>query len=182
MDAQAMNAVIGNVRPETFLGHWREIRDAKDNSHDASTAVSRAKKAAKRDGVDLDVVAIMEKLHDMDTDERELFLRKMVVYFQWLDMPLGAFAEGIKAPAPKDSAREQFGVWQAGQDGLTAGKAGRKREDNPHRAGTEVHVSWDKAWARGFKNSQKKLAGDLAKNAGRGKGRAAKGNGAEARA
>jgi hypothetical protein len=163
MDAAGLAVVIGNVRPETFLSHWREIRDARDTSHDASTTVSRAKKAAKRDGVDLDVLAVMEKLWAMDSDERDLFLRKMIVYFQWLESPLGAFAEGIEAPQAKPAARDQYIAWQTEQDGLAAGKTAGKRDDNPHPPGSPLHVGWDKGWNRGFKSAQRKLAGEMVK-------------------
>ncbi|HTB46278.1 MAG TPA: hypothetical protein VK741_21835 [Acetobacteraceae bacterium] len=179
LDAAGLAAVIGNVKPDTFIAHWRSIREAKDDSHDASTTVSRAKKAAKRDGVDMDVVALMEILMKMESDERLLFLRKLMVYCQWIDSPLGAFAEGLSPPEPKGKTRDEFTVWQAGQDGLTAGRAGHTRESNPHKPGSAAHVAWDRKWASGFKTSQKKLAGHLAKNAAAMGGRAG-GNGAGA--
>jgi hypothetical protein len=170
LDAPALAQVIGNVRPDTFLAHWRAVRDAKEESHDASTTVSRAKKAAKRDGVDMDVFAFMETLMKLEPDERLLFLRKLTVYCQWIDSPLGAFAEGVTAPEPKDKTRDEFTVWQAGQDGLTAGRAGHQRTANPHNVGTAQHVAWDRKWASGFKTNQKKLAGTLARNAAAMKG------------
>lgn len=165
LDAVDLATVIGNVRPDTFLSHWRAIRDAKDDSSDASTTVSRAKKAAKRDGVDMDVVAMMEKLMQREPDERMLLLRKLTVYCQWIGSPLGAFAEGLEAPEPKAKNRDDFNEWQAGQDGYTAGKAGHLRESNPHVGGSREHAAWDRKWKGGFALNQKKLAGQLKKNA-----------------
>lgn len=183
MDAAALAETMGNVRPETFLSHWREIRDAKEALHDASMVVARCKKAAKRDGIDLDVVSLLEKLGKLESDELTTHLRKLAVYGDWLKMPLAAFAEGISAvvPEPKAKARDEFQAWEAGQAGLAAGRSGRARSDNPHEPGTEAHVAWDRSWTKGFRTSQKKIAGQMVDQA-KVRGAKAKANGGGAQA
>jgi len=156
------------VRPETFLSHWRQIRDSKDDAADSAAAVARAKKAAKKSGVDLDVVKWLEHLATMESDERSTFLVKLETYSKWIDLPLGAFSAGIEIQQPKAAAREDFTRWQAGQDGHKAGVEGVPREGNPHRGGSAEHVEWDKRWSVGFKIAQKKLATAMAKKAGQG--------------
>lgn len=181
MDQAALEAVAGNVRPDTFLTHWRAIRDAKNDQADKGSATARAKKAAKRDGVDLEVLSWLEKLDKLSQDERELMLRKLFVYSDWLSMPLAAAAEGLSPPPqPKNSTMKDFFEWQAGQDGYKAGKSGSKRDENPHQPGSAEHVAWDKRWAAGFRLVQNRRADALAKNAGVAK-RAKRANG-EARA
>jgi hypothetical protein len=160
------------VRPEQFLSHWRQIRDSKEDAADGAMSVARAKKAAKRDGVDLDVLSLVEKLKNMDEDQRPGFLKMAVMYCQWLELPLGAFSLGIQAPAPKETSRTDFKRWQAGEDGHKHAMGGGGREANPHRPGSEEHQAWDRKWNVGFKLHQKKLAGQMARGASRKKAEA----------
>jgi hypothetical protein len=161
------------VKPEQFLAHWRSIRDSKEDAADSAMSVARAKKAAKRDGVDLDVLKVVEQLKNMDEDKRPGFIHKIVTYSQWIEMPLGAFSVGIQAPEPKEASRTDFKRWQAGEDGHKQGLGGGPRESNPHRPGSEEHQAWDRRWNVGFKLNQKKLAGQLARGASRKKEAAA---------
>lgn len=153
------------VRPDSFLIHWRDMRDARDEAGTAQSDVARAKKAAKRDGVDLDVVKLVEKLSTMETDERDSFLAKVETYCKWLELPLGAFSAGLQPPEPKASSRESFARWQAGQDGYKAGLDGAPKEANPNRAGSADHVEWAKKWKTGFDANQRKIAASMAKKA-----------------
>jgi hypothetical protein len=164
-DAVSNVALISNLRPDTFLSHWRIIRDAKDEQSDKGTAVARAKKAAKRDNVDLDVVSMLEKLVKLEEDERHTLLRKLYIYSDWLSMPLAGAAEGMTPPpSPKQSTSEDFAEWQAGKQGKAAGKAGHPRESNQYVQGTPEFAAWDRHWRIAFNSSQKKLADEMAKN------------------
>ena len=154
------------VKPETFLGHWREMRDAKDEAGGAATEVARRKKAAKRAGVDLDVVKVVEKLADMEDDERQSFLAKVETYCSWLKLPLGAFSAGIKVEEPKESSREAFARWQAGQDGHKAGLEGAPKDANPHRNGSPLFAEWAKKWKIGFDANQRKIAAKMKNGTG----------------
>lgn len=171
------------VKPETFLGHWRDIRDSKNEAGDAATSVARAKKAAKRDGVDLDVVKVLEKLAQMEDDERAAFLTKLETYSKWISLPLGAFSAGITVQEPKNTAMAEFHAWQAGQEGYSAGVGGHPRANNPYKQGSREFVAWDKRWKPGFDVNQKKEAARMMKAArGRPPADAATGNGASAAA
>jgi len=158
-------AAVMAVKSETFLSHWQDIRDAKHDLGSVATEVARTKKAAKRDGVDLDVVKLVEKLSDMETDERHVFLAKVETYCKWLELPLGAFSAGIAVQEPKEATRQDFRKWQAGEDGYMAGLNGAPKEANPHRPKTPEATQWDKRWDSGFRLNQKKEAGKMAKAA-----------------
>lgn len=179
-DAAVAGAVAGSVKPETFLMHFRDIRDARGDSKDRAMDVTRAKKAAKRDGVDLEVLKVVEQLHDKDDDEQEIFINKLRTYSQWLKMPLGAYGAGLEVPAPKASSQADFERWQAGQEGYKCGLDGGKRDDNPYPQGTEKFVAWEKRWPAGFKANQRKLADRMVKGTGGARSRGATGNGAGA--
>jgi hypothetical protein len=147
------------------------MRDLKREHKDVGMAVTRAKKAAKNDGIDLDALKWLEKLAELDTDEAEMQLRHLQIYAKWIKLPIGMqsnmFGEPEAATVDAKAAAEQR-EWQAGDDGLEAGKGGRDRDENPHHAGSAEHVAWDKAWTKGFAvwtKGQKKLAGELAANA-----------------
>ena len=159
-------AAVMAVKPETFLGHWRDMRDAKDEAGSAATEVARRKKAAKRAGIDLDVVKLVEKLSDLEDDERQSFLSKVETYCGWLKLPLGAFSAGITIEEPKASSREAFSRWQAGQDGHESGLNGAPKEANPHRNGSPEAQEWAKKWKVGFDANQRKIAAKMAKGTG----------------
>ena len=165
-DPAVAGAVAASLKPETFLFHFRDIRDAKDEAATGNTSVARAKKAAKRDGVKLEVLKFVEMLNEMDEDEAELFINTAKMYASWLKMPLGAWSAGIEVTPPRASNQADFEKWQAGQEGQKAGLNGAQREHNPYPAGTEKHVAWDKKWAGGFRLNQRKLADKMVKGTG----------------
>jgi hypothetical protein len=173
-----------NVPPDTFLRHYRDIRDCKDAHHDTGMALARAKKAAKADGVDLDALKMLEKLADLETDEAEIQLRHLREYAAWIDLPIGAQLDMFgKPPQPDAEAAEKQREHNAKLQGKSAGESGQLRGDNPYDAGSPEHVAWDRAWTSGNKvwlKGQKSLAGDLARNAR--SGRRKRGNGAHATA
>jgi hypothetical protein len=156
-----------NVPPATFLKHYRTIRDLKDQHAELGTAVARAKKAAKSDGVDLDALKIIEKLSSLDVDEAELQLKHVRIYAQWLESPLVTQIAMFAEPEPEqvdDTAAQEQREWVAGGRGFDAGEAGHERDTNPFEAGAAEFVAWDKSWARGHKvflNGQKKIAGEM---------------------
>ena len=168
MDTAELTGAVaqGAIKPETFLNHWVDIRDAKSELDGTSTIVARAKKAAKRDGVDLDVLKIVEKLIKMEDDEQAVFINRLRMYSQWLKMPLGAYSMGMIVPEPKAASQADFEKWQAGQDGTRAGETGGLRADNPHAPGTAKFVAWDKGWPQGFKKHQRKLADKMVRGTG----------------
>lgn len=165
--ASLAEASSHNVPPAVFLKHYRTIRDLKQEHAEAGTAVARAKKAAKNDGVDLDALKIIEKLADLDADEAEMQLKHVRIYAQWLESPLvtqlAMFAEPVPEPVDDKTAEEQR-EWVAGGRGFDAAEAGHERGINPFEAGSFEHVAWDKSWTRGHKiwlNAQKAIAAEM---------------------
>lgn len=166
--ASLAEASSHNVPPAVFLKHYREIRDLKQAHAETGTAIARAKKAAKNDGVDLDALKILEKLADLDTDEAEMQIKHLQIYAKWLELPIGMQLNMFGQPEPatvdaKDAEEQR--EWVAGSRGYEAGEAGHERTINPFEAGSAEHVAWDKSWTRGNKvwlSSQKKIAKEMA--------------------
>jgi hypothetical protein len=157
-----------NVPPDTFLRHYREIRDAKDAHADTGMALARAKKAAKGDGIDLDALKLLEKFADLDTDEAEMRLRHLRLYAEWIELPIGAQNDMFGQPPPPKPDEEETQKqrdFNAKAAGKTAGQAGHERQTNPHSPGTSEHVAWDKAWLAGHKGwlkGQETIASEMA--------------------
>ena len=162
------------VTPDKFLNHWRNIREAKEDMGSASTEVARAKKAAKRDGVDMGAFKWAEELAGMDEDQRETRMRLTHTLCDWVGLPLGRYAANHKVvDQPNESKREEFALWQAGKEGYAAGLSGSKKEANPHHGGSKIYQEWDRKWNAGFKANQQKEATAMSKAARR----SAKGSG-----
>jgi hypothetical protein len=164
-----------NVPPDVFLRHYREIRDCKRHQADANMAVARAKKSAKEIGIDLEAFRLLEKLAALDLDEAEMQLSHLRQYAAWIELPIGTQLDAFGAPPQpaavdaKDAAEQR--EWQAGDEGLQAGKAGHERDVNPFEAGSAEYVAWDKAWAKGNKvwlKGQERIAGEMGPKAGNG--------------
>lgn len=152
MVASLAAAQSPNVPPETFLAHLRSIRDAKRTQEDANMAVARVKKAAKRDGIDLDAFKLMEGLAKLDEDEAELRLRHLFEYSKWANLPIGTQLDAFgdhRVPPVKTKAAAEHDLWAAGDAGRAAGKKGEPKDNNPHNPGTELHVVWNKSWLDG---------------------------------
>jgi hypothetical protein len=165
-----------NVPPETFLRHYRTIRDCASAHKDTGMALARAKKSAKGAGIDLDAFKVMQGFAKLDSDEAELQFRNLIRYAKWAEIPLGTQAdmwgEDSYAKVPDEALADQR-EWEAGDAGLSAGRAGRKRTENPYSgqdaASSREHAAWDREWAKGHKTwlaGQKMLAGELGANAG----------------
>jgi len=152
MVASLAEAQSPNVAPETFLAHYRSIRDATRVKDDAGMALARTKKAAKSDGVDLDALKMLERLAKLDEDEAELQLKHVFEYASWAKLPIGTQLDAFgqhKIPAVKQKAANEHELWAAGDAGNKAGKKGEPRDNNPHEPGTELHVVWAKGWLDG---------------------------------
>jgi hypothetical protein len=200
MVANLAEAKSHNVAPEAFLKHYRTIRGAKDDHAATGTALARAKKAAKADGIHLDALKWLEKLADLETDEATVQMRRLSLYARWIELPVGtqlAMFEDTEQSMPSQEALDDQREWDAGDAGNAAGMAGHMRVDNPHPPGTLPYAAWDKAWIKGNKvwlAEQGKIAKRLQDNAkaagdngihiagstgrGRGRGRPKAGNGA----
>lgn len=178
MVASLAEAKSHNVTPDTFLKHYRAMRDAKRAKEDAGIAYARVQKAAKADGIDLEAYKLFERLTKIDSDEAEIQLRHAMEMMQWAGKPLGTQLDMFRVDAqePTSKTQREHAIWEAGDAGLVAGRDGQDREDNPHEPGSEEHVAWDKSWAKGNKTflaQQETIADELGENAGvkRGRGR-----------
>jgi hypothetical protein len=165
--ASLAEASSHNVPPETFLHHYREIRDCKRAHADTGMAVARAKKSAKGAGIDLDALKMLEKLADLDTDEAELQLRNLRIYARWIELPIGMqtnfFGEPEPATVSAKAAAEQR-EWDARDKGAADGRAGHERDNNPHLVGSPERAAYDRGWIDGNKiwlKGQAKIAAEM---------------------
>ena len=156
-------AAQGAVTPDKFLTHWKDIRDAQHELDDVAPGVARAKKAAKRDGIDLDALRFLQKLRNMDLEDAQRHMNIIATYAQWLDMPVFAAALGIKATPPKTASQDEYELWQCGEAGFAAGKTGTPRADNPYANQSPAWKAWNRKWPFGFRLAQGKIAKEMAK-------------------
>lgn len=182
MVANLAEAASHPVSPETFLEHYRHIRDATRAKDDASMALARTKKAAKTDGMDMFALKLVEQLSKLDNDEAEIRLRNFTHYARFLNKPYGTQLSMFDSDLPEATAkaREEHAIWEAGQAGLRAGQEGHRADFNPHPPGTEKHVTWHRNWKTGYDSftaSQAEIASEMSDNAQdqpkRGRGRPA---------
>lgn len=108
--------------------------------------VTRLKKAAKADGIDLGALKRIEAYRKLDEDEVEIQIRHVTQYAGFLGMSLGT---QTSLPLPPDQPEQM--EWEAGEAGYLAGKGGKLRSDNPFPEGSPLFVAWDKQFVRGLK-------------------------------
>jgi hypothetical protein len=156
--------------PNVFLSHFRTISDLANEHKATGMALARAKKAAKGDGIDLDSLAMLERLAKLDADDATARLRKTLQYAVWLEMPIGKQATlfpSAKTAAiemPTDDATAAQRAWAAEEAGHEAGLKGLLRvEDNPYPAGSDFYSRFDVGYMRG----QAVIADKLGANAKR---------------
>lgn len=158
------NTPKSNLSPNTFLELFRELGIAQ-REIDAATGRKRAiLKRAKAAGIDLDALALMQRLAKLETDEAAMRLRNLARYSAWANMPIGTQADLFGATddqRPTEKAQAEHNEWQADDAGYQAGKAGDSIDNNPHPAGTPFYDRWRQGWHKG----QEVLAHKLAANA-----------------
>jgi hypothetical protein len=161
--AAAESANLTPLSSKSFSQHYRTIRDAAREHEETAMALARAKKAAKKDGVDLAALKMIERFAKLETDEAETLMRHTMQYAAWLEMPIGTQPSMFPdADAPDDEVTSENRAYAAEEAGFEAGKAGKHRvDDNPYAAGTELYARFDKGYLRG----QKTIADRLGKNA-----------------
>lgn len=119
-------------------------------------------------GVDMKAWRQVEKLSQLDPEEREMQLRNVARYAGFLDLPLGtqvsAFSDDTAKPGQK--TKSTIAEFQVEDDGYDAGRGGSARDTNPHEAGSPFHVLWDKGHRAGeaaaveaMKTGEKKTRG-----------------------
>jgi hypothetical protein len=149
-----------DVKPDTFLKHFRAMREVARRKEDIAMAMNGARKAAKTDGVDMAAVKLVEKLAKYDPDEVDVLLRHARDYANWANLQIGSQLSLFAAPAiiqVPQAAQEAHTEWSADDAGYDAGRRGMLRDDNPHDPGSAQFTSWDKGWLRGLKANAEAL-------------------------
>jgi ribosome modulation factor len=146
-----------NVTDATLQKHIQSVSAAKEALDEANSEYRAKLKAAKADGVNQKqlVAALLSRKRDVEAVR--LDLRDYVRYLGLCAMRMtqqDLFGDKDQNDAPG----EDHLAWQADQEGFTAGKAGRARDDQPYEAGSAQHAAWVKGWLRGQKTIAKTLA------------------------
>jgi len=139
-----------NLPPESYLEHYRAIRDAKKLQEQATAQMRLARKRAKAGGVNLGDMDAAIRLRDLDADERDTHLRNLARYAAWMGAPLGEqgslFGEVEK---PTEKAAAEHAAYEARQRGYTDGTQGTPADGNPFPAGTPHAAEWARGYADG---------------------------------
>jgi hypothetical protein len=160
------------ISPKKFLQHFNEIRAAKFKQDQAVGVVRNLRKQAKADGVNLEAVALMERMSNIPPDKAKVILQQFGIYStftkqEYTDLPLWA--------ASSDKVSEKLLTEQALQDAEHAGRLvgckGGNKNDNPHLPGSEFHVRWDRGFNDGFEFYEARPAIEKKSQAAGGRGR-----------
>jgi hypothetical protein len=167
------NRVVAGISPKKFLHHFNEIRNAKFKQDQAVGVTRNLRKQAKADGVNLDALAMMERLANLPPDEAKDLLQQFGFYStvtnqEYADLPLWAAAgHGV--------ASEKLLTQQALEDAEHAGRLvgckGGAKSDNPHNPGSEFHVRWDSGFNDGYEFFEQRPAIEKKVTAASGRGR-----------
>lgn len=160
------------ISPKKFLQHYNEIRNLKFKQDQAVALTRFAKKRAKADGVNLDALAIMERMANLPPDEAKVILQQFGIYStvtkqEYTDLPLFA-ASNVKA---SDDLLTAQALEDAEYTGRLVGAAGGNKADNPHKVGTEFHVRWDDGFNNGWDFFEQRPAVEKKVTAASGRGR-----------
>ncbi|WP_043836322.1 ribosome modulation factor [Muricoccus aerilatus] len=139
-----------NLKPETYLEHYRAIRDAKKKQEQATAEMRLARKRAKASGVNLGDMDAAIRLRDLDADERDTHLKNLARYTTWMGAPLGAQATlfgDIEKPTEKAAA--EHAAYEARERGYTDGTQGAREDGNPYPVGTPHAAEWHRGWTDG---------------------------------
>lgn len=143
-------AAKGNLTPETYLEHYRAIRDAKKKQEQATAEMRLARKRAKAGGVNLSDMDAAIRLRDLDADERDTHLRNLGRYAAWMGAPLGAQATLFgEVEMPTEKAAAEHAAYEARERGYTDGTHGAPADNNPYPAGSPHAAEWARGWADG---------------------------------
>lgn len=141
-----------SIEPGTWLRHYRTLTDL-ERSHAAvmreagsvKLKLNGARERAKRDGVDMAALKLMNGLSRLSETEATARLEHLQSYLAWSGLPIGTQA-ALPFIEPDADAVRVHDIWLAECEGRDAVEAGGALEANPYQAGSEHAASWDKGW------------------------------------
>lgn len=139
--------------PNTYLKHHRAALESGRALGEAQSAHQNTLKAAKKDGVDIDVLKALIRLQKQDPTEVSLHFQTLARYAAWTGKPLGFQADLLAGAGdhqgPDDDAVAEFTLAEVLQQGYTDATQGAPIDNNPHPVGTDMAAEWAKGWHRG---------------------------------
>lgn len=131
-----------NVSTGLVMLHLRKIQDAEKKGGEATAALRNARKAAKADGIDLEMLEVMRKFDKMTESDLAEYLNAMITYAQHFSIPHLSQMDLFDSPEIDESVAMDL----AYSRGLRAGKLGRDQTSNPAEPGTPAGQKWLEGW------------------------------------
>ena len=166
---KAAKAKAGHNNPAeldkgTFLEHARNATISLRELEEAQSRHQQVLKKAKAAGCNPKVLMKVIRAR-RDPEAAGLELQAELRYRQWIGLPLGtqsSMFDDANAGDEHLTDRDRLdqAIFDADEAGYKAGRSGQGRDDNPHPAGTETHVQWDKSYLKG----QAAIAAEMGEN------------------
>jgi hypothetical protein len=153
--------VGGNVTDKTLQEHAQAILAAKRDRDEAQLLHQLAWKAAKKVGIDIDVLKIVMKKMEQTSEEIAADMATERRYFAWLGRPIGEqsdlFADATAAePEPVNA----FSKGAAEQAGYNAGLNREPVTNCEYEHGSELAAEWVKGHGKGTAFLERKAEPD----------------------
>ena len=141
-----------NVTPEYFLEIYRELKTAQRELETSAATRSAVLKRAKKGGIQLDALRMMDRLSNMDDDEAEALLAAVVRYASWAGKPFGrqlSLFDVSDHQVPTERAMQDHMEFLADDAGFSAGKSCDSADTNPHPPGRSMPQRGAQGWHKG---------------------------------
>lgn len=148
-------AVVGHnqIAPSLLLELMGIAQRAKREADEALGKYRNVRKRMADAGVDMQALALVEKLAKLSPEEATDRLKSAFRLADILDVKIAQQAELFpEGPDDSEATQKAQARWredQAEDQGYRAGKAGRDRSDNPFPAGQPHAAAWDRGWGLG---------------------------------
>lgn len=150
--AQA-DAARSNVSPQFVAQAERDFVESLEKLETAKGKHRNLLKQLKAGGINIDMLKTVVSLKRQDPEDVLGNQKDFIRYAKILALPIGAQLTLLDEEMPDDELgdedRQQQEAWDAGQQGLNAGKAGKPESDNKHTPGSLAFAAWAEGHRRG---------------------------------
>ena len=136
-----------------FLAYLREATIKKTEAEEKQGEYRAILKRAKADGIEPKVIIAVMAAKKREPEDVERDMLREIEAMRWAGLPIGAQSDMFNSgdgdshtTVTQDAAQLEF---DANQNGYKAGQSGQEREDNPHPAGSELYVAWERGQKKG---------------------------------
>lgn len=156
-EQQPATEVVSNktVSQVIFNKHREAILEAIALKDSAVANLRNARKDAEKDGLDPKDFDLLAKLEKLDPLTRKKRLANVVLYANWIDLPLGFQASFHDAPGfdAEPKSEKAPNPHAAYQHGYEARKGGIARDRNAYPKGNDAEL-----WSNGWDDAERDIA------------------------